>query len=217
MEINQFFHVEEVFLGKTFDDFTLNPQCGIVEHRSNISLKTNFSRNITLNLPVVSANMRTVTGPTMAITLAQEGGIGILPRGIPVEIETDWVTEVKRAENFIIPIPYTIRHDQTVAEARTLMEKYKIDTLLVTKEDKFAGILYAKRRVMLYGAGNDRTVAELMTPIEKCACTKRMNISSTKEAADELEKFDADKLVWLDENYNIRGLITMKDIANLLH
>jgi len=69
---------------------------------------------------------------------------------------------------------------------------------------------------MLYGAGNDRTVAELMTPIEKCACTKRMNISSTKEAADELEKFDADKLVWLDENYNIRGLITMKDIAKSL-
>lgn len=217
--IDEHFRVERMFLGTTFDDFTDNPQCGIAEHRDSIPLKTKFSRNITLNLPVVSANMRTVTGSVMAIAMAQEGGIGILPRGgASIDLEASWVKEVKRVENLIIANPYTIRHDQTVAEARALMEKHKIGTLLVTKDDQFIGLLYAKRKMMLYGTEkSSQLVHEIMTPVDGCNIVRKLTIDSVEKAAGLLEHYDSEKIVLLDETNHVKGLITMKDIANLLH
>ena len=87
------FYVEDILVGATFDDFQINQQKGIAKHRRDISLSSRFSRNIPLNLPVVSANMDTVTGPKMCIAMAQEGGIGILPRSnsISIEREANWV------------------------------------------------------------------------------------------------------------------------------
>ncbi|MEK7151130.1 MAG: IMP dehydrogenase [Patescibacteria group bacterium] len=213
------FRVEGIFLGTTFDDFTLNPQCGIMKHRGSISLRTNFSKNITLNLPVVSANMGTVTGPAMAIALAQEGGIGILPRTASIALESDWVKKVKRAENFIIEKPHTIRSYQTLTEARELMGSHKIGTLLVLdKSGRFVGILSAKRKMMLCGDHDgEKKVCELMTNEEQCGYTTRKNISSAEEAAEELGLYDKEKLVWLSGEGKIRGLITTKDISNLLH
>ena len=185
--VNEYFRVEEIFLGKTFDDFTLNPQCSVSEDRGSIPLKTRFSKNIFLNLPVVSANMRTVTGPAMAIAMAQDGGIGILPRGgTPIDQEVSWVKEVKRAENFIIENPYTIREDQTLIEAKEIMGQRRIGTLLITNQaDQFVGLLSAKRKMMLCGENdNGKKVAELMTPPEQAGYTTRGSINSVKEAAE---------------------------------
>src|SRR3989344_317341 len=220
MTRNQYFEVEEVFLGTTFDDFTLNPQCSVAVTRDSIPLKTKFSKNVSLNLPVVSANMGTVTGPAMAIAMAQEGGIGILPRGgVTISSEANWVKEVKRAENFIIEKPHTIHSYQTLAEARNLMDLHKIVTLLVLSETgKFAGILSAKRKMMLCGSyDGERKIADIMTERNQCGYTTRESISSAEEAAEELAKHDKEKLVWLSEDMRIRGLITTKDIGNLLH
>src|SRR3989338_3864187 len=124
------------FMGKTFDDFLLKPQLGVVTSRSQVSLKSKFSKNIELNLPIVAANMDTVTGPEMCIALAQEGGIGILPRSdaISVQTQTAWIKKVKRAESFIIEDPYTVRYNQKLSEAQRLMKKQQVGTLLVVNE-----------------------------------------------------------------------------------
>ncbi len=209
------------FLGKTFDDFLLKPQMGAVSHRSSVSLKSKFSKNIELNLPVVAANMDTVTGPEMCIALAQEGGIGILPRSdaISVETQVDWIKKVKRAENFIITNPYTIFYHQKLSEARTLMKERRVGTLLVVNENnQLVGILDAKRRMRLADNSDaELTVAELMTNADEWGYTQEETIDSLEDAVRILKHYDKPTLPWLDHNFYIRGLIKMKDISNLLH
>ena len=110
--------MEDIFVGKTFDSFSLDDQKGVVEHRKKVSLTTKFSSHISLNLPVVAANMDTVTGPEMCIAMAQEGGIGILHRKASVAAQTEWVKQVKRAENLVIESPYCVLETNTVGQAR---------------------------------------------------------------------------------------------------
>lgn len=209
------------FMGKTFDDFLLKPQLGVAASRSKISLKSKFSKNIELNLPIVAANMDTVTGPEMCIALAQEGGIGILPRSDAISIETqvDWIKKVKRAENFIISQPYTIRYNQKLSEAQSLMRSYKVGTLLVVNESQqLVGILDAKRQMRLAGAdAGDSLVSEFMTRSDEWGYTQEPLINSLEDAIRILKNYDKPTLPWVDENHYVRGLIKMKDIANLLH
>src|SRR3989344_3942604 len=209
------------FMGKTFDDFLLKPQLGVVTSRSQVSLKSKFSKNIELNLPIVAANMDTVTGPEMCIALAQEGGIGILPRSDAISIETqvDWIKKVKRAENFIISEPYTVRYDQKLSEAQALMRKRKVGTLLVVNEhQQMVGILDAKRQMRLAEAdAGDSLVSEFMTRADEWGYTQEPLINSLEDAIRILKHYDKPTLPWIDENHYIRGLIKMKDIANLMH
>lgn len=209
------------FMGKTFDDFLLKPQMGVVSHRKDIILKSKFSKNIELNLPVVAANMDTVTGPEMCIALAQEGGIGILPRSDAISIETqvNWVKKVKRAESFIIHDPYSIRYDQKLSDAKAIMVRYKVGTLLVVNEHgQLVGILDAKRKMRLANSHiDDQLVHEFMTSADEWGYTQETFINTLDDAVRILNHYDKPTLPWLDHNLYIRGLIKMKDISKLLH
>ncbi len=209
------------FMGKTFDDFLLKPQLGVVSSRSTVSLKSRFTPKIELNLPVVAANMDTVTGPDMCIALAREGGIGILPRSDAISIETqiEWVKKVKRAESFIIYEPYCVGYDQKLSKAREMMARLKVGTLLVVNDDgQLVGILDIKRRMRLASdRDDDALVEEFMTPADEWGYTQESSIDSLDDAVRILKHYDKPTLPWLDEDLYIRGLIKMKDISNLLH
>ncbi|MEM4351984.1 MAG: IMP dehydrogenase, partial [Candidatus Nitrosocaldus sp.] len=128
--------------GLTFDDVLLVPKRSSIVSRSHVDLRTRLSRRISLNIPIVSANMDTVTEANMAIAMAREGGIGIIHRFMSVEQQVNEVRKVKRAENIIIEQPYTIRQEQSLAEAMELMEEYNVSGLLVVDSDgKLVGIL----------------------------------------------------------------------------
>lgn len=221
MDITQQLKEKFFFMGKTFDDFLLKPQLGTVSSRSRVLLRSKFTKNIDLNLPIVAANMDTVTGPEMCIALAQEGGIGILPRSDAISTETQigWIKKVKRAESFIIPEPYLVFYHQKLREAKNLMRRHQVGTLLVVNENgQLVGVLDAKRRMRLAGAElDDSLVSEFMTPADEWGYTQEVAITSTEDAVSILRHHDKPTLPWVDHNFYIRGLIKMKDIAKLLH
>ncbi len=213
------FLVEDVFVGKTFNDFTLNPQGGVVEHRGDVSLASRFSRNIPLNLPVVAANMDTVTGPKMCIAVAQEGGIGILPRSDSISImrQAQWVREVKRAENFIIEKPYFVLETDTVGKARAEMASRNVNTLLVVSpaEEELVGMITTRGICLCL---NDTEIAGdwMKKRMGGGLAFSKNNITSLQMAAEELKRFGVTKLPLVDKDFKIKGLITSKDIASLI-
>ncbi|MBI2057944.1 MAG: IMP dehydrogenase [Candidatus Yanofskybacteria bacterium] len=213
------FGVEDIFVGKTFDDFSIEPQLGVVEHRKNVQLKTKFSKNIELNLPLVAANMDTVTGPKMCIALAQHGGIGILPRSgaISIKLQTEWTREVKRAENFIIRDPYTISENQSVSEARRNMKEKGVGTLLVVGEKKeLIGMVTERDTILCLNEAEPITDWMQKVTNGNLRFTKN-TVLSIEEAASELRKHGVSKLPIIDGlTFKILGLITAKDIARLL-
>ena len=211
------FSVEDIFVGKTFDDFSIEPQLGVVEHRENVQLKTRFSKNIGLNLPLVAANMDTVTGPKMCIAMAQHGGIGILPRSaaIPISLQTEWAKKVKRAENFIIAKPYIILISNTVGEARRLMELKKVGTLPVVNEsNELLGLL--TDTMVLFCDDDSDSVSDWMLKINGGLQFSRKEILSAQEARQELLRWKISKLPLVDSQFKLRGLIMAKDINRLL-
>ena len=212
------FHTEPIFEGRTFGDFLLEPQLGTVESRRDVVLKARLSRHIELNLPIIASNMDSVTGPEMCIALAQEGGIGFLPRSdaISIEQQVGWVQKVKRSESFIIEHPYTILENQTVREARAVMAEHRVSTLLVVGTN---GALVGKRtaREKMRLCENDTDlVRDWMKRLSDTEYSQK-KITSLDEARAELIRCNQDKLPLVDRNFNIRGLITIKDINNLLH
>lgn len=212
------FFVEDIFVGKTFADFTLNPQCGVVEHRKAVSLTSRFSRNISLNLPVVAANMDTVTGPKMCIAMAQEGGIGILPRSdaISIAMQAGWVREVKRAENFIIENPYWILKDKTIGEARTEMTRRNVNTLLVVDAaGELTGML-TTRGISLCQSDSELLRDWMKAKMGGGLIFSRKNITSLQMAAEELKRLRVTKLPLVNKDFKVTGLITSKDIASLM-
>jgi len=213
------FSVEDIFAGKTFDDFSILPQLGVVEHRENVQLKTRFSKNVELNLPLVAANMDTVTGPKMCIAMAQHGGIGILPRSgaISINLQTEWAKEVKRAENFIIRDPYTILESQRVGEARQSMKEKGIGTLLVVGEkQELVGMITEEDIILCFNEAEPLTDWMQKITNGNLRFTKK-TIMSVEEAASELRKHRVNKLPIIDGlTFSILGLITAKDIARLL-
>ncbi|SPC33359.1 IMP dehydrogenase [Candidatus Nitrosocaldus cavascurensis] len=196
--------------GLTFDDVLLVPKRSSVVSRSHVNLRTRLSRRINLNIPIVSANMDTVTEANMAIAMAREGGIGIIHRFMSVEQQVNEVRKVKRAENIIIEQPYTIRQEQSLAEAIELMEEYNVSGLLVVDSDgKLVGIL-TRRDIMFErrtGAGEKR-VYDAMT---KNVITAKHTIT-LEEAKEILHKYRIEKLPLVDEHNRVKGLITAKDI-----
>ncbi len=196
--------------GLTFDDVLLVPKRSSVVSRSHVNLRTRLSRRISLNIPIVSANMDTVTEANMAIAMAREGGIGIIHRFMSVEQQVNEVRKVKRAENIIIEQPYTIRQEQSLAEAMELMEEYNVSGLLVVDSDgKLVGIL-TRRDIMFEGraGAGEKRVYDAMT---KNVITARHTIT-LDEAKDILHKYRIEKLPLVDEHNRVKGLITAKDI-----
>ena len=196
----------------TFDDVLLVPRRSSVRSRKNVDLSTRLSRNIRLNIPIVSANMDTVTESPMAISMAHSGGIGIIHRFMPLERQVEEVLKVKRAESVIIEEPYTIWPSATMADAKRLMQEKGVSGLLVVDADeKLLGILTA--RDLLFEVNDLSRVSELMTPIEDLH-TAAADVS-IDEARQLLRKYKVEKLPLLDEAGRLRGLITSKDMVTL--
>jgi len=197
-----------VLEGLTFDDLLLVPAYSQVLPR-NVSLVTKFSRNITLNIPMVSAAMDTVTETVMAIAIAREKGIGVIHKNMSIEEQAKQVKAVKRAENGMILDPISITPNKTVAEALGLMAEYKIGGIPVVNEDNtLVGIV--TNRDLRFEKEMNKKIYEVMT--KDNLVTTRIS-TDLDDAAEILQKHKIEKLPVVDVNYKLVGLITYKDIT----
>ena len=194
--------------GLTFDDVLLIPAYSDVLPR-DVSLRSKFSRNITLNVPLVSAAMDTVTEATMAIAIAREGGIGVIHKNMPIEEQARQVHAVKRAENGMIYDPVTIRRGSTVGDALKMMEEFHIGGIPVVDEENFlVGIV--TNRDLRFERNLDRPVDEVMTSENIITTSQSTNL---EEAAQILQCHKIEKLPVVDREGHLIGLVTYKDIT----
>jgi IMP dehydrogenase len=204
--------IEPEFVGRTFDDFLFRPQCGVVRSRKQVDLSSRLSSNLSLSLQVVSANMDSVTGAAMAKTLALEGGVGIIHRGMTIAEQSREVTQVTRSYGYIVERPLCLPRTATLHEARLFTRQHNITGILIEETPgsyRLAGLL--SNRDMPWSDGQeDRKVEELMTPVDRLA-TGWPDIT-TSEAERILFENRIEKLPLIDKDRNIRGLITKKDL-----
>lgn len=196
--------------GLTFDDVLLVPKFSDITSRTQTDLKTKLSRNISLNIPFISANMDTVTESKMAVVMAREGGIGIIHRFLTIEEEVKEVLKVKRSGSIMIENPYSIGPDKTVSDAIKYANEQKVSGLLVTdSESKLIGIL--TNRDLKFETDKLKLVKDVMT---KDVVTGKPGISLA-EAKEILHKHRIEKLPLVDDSNHVKGLITSKDISNI--
>lgn len=190
----------------TFDDVLLMPNKSEILPKE-VSLGTNLTKKIKLNIPLISAGMDTVTESKMAIAMAREGGIGVVHKNMSIEAQAEEVDRVKRQENGVITNPFYLHPDNTLEDAEKLMKKYRISGVPITVEGKLVGIL--TNRDVIYEDDHSRKIEEVMTK-EKLV-TAREN-TTLEEAKELLKSHKIEKLPLVDENNNLKGLITVKDI-----
>ncbi|HNV95242.1 MAG TPA: IMP dehydrogenase [Bacteroidales bacterium] len=194
--------------GITFDDVLLIPSYSEVLPRE-VELKSLFTREISLNIPIVSAAMDTVTDARLAIAIAREGGIGVIHKNMSIERQAKEVMKVKRAENGMILDPITIHKDSTVGDALQLMKEYKIGGIPVVNEDKIlVGIV--TNRDLRFQQDYHRPIFEVMTKENLITTTQTVNL---EKAAEILQEHKIEKLPVVDNNYRLIGLLTYKDIT----
>ncbi len=194
--------------GLTFDDVLLIPAYSEVLPRE-VNLKTKFSRNITLNVPLVSAAMDTVTESGLAIAIAREGGIGVIHKNMSIEEQARQVHAVKRAENGMIYDPVTIKKGSTVADALSMMKEFHIGGIPVVDDDrKLVGIV--TNRDLRFESDVNRPVDEVMTS-EGLVTTSQT--TDLEEAAKILQEHKIEKLPVVDNDGRLVGLVTYKDIT----
>lgn len=204
---------KQIPLALAYDDVLLVPKHSTLMSRSEAITKTRLTKKINLNIPIVSANMDTVTESKMAIAMARLGGIGILHRFMTIEENVKEINSVKRAQNFIISDPYTVGPDKTIGEARYYVESYGVAGLLVVDNDhKLLGVL--SRRDFWFNDNQELKVKEIMTPREKLVVGR--GDTTFKEAKTLLLKHKVEKLPLVNENNGVIGLITAKDIRNVI-
>ena len=201
----------EVKEGLTFDDVLLIPKRSPIISRSQTDLQTKLSRNLSLNIPLISANMDTVTESNMGIAIAQEGGIGIIHRFMTIADQVDEILRVKRSESVIIEQPYTISPSKTAIEASKIMQELGVSGLLVMDNDtkKLVGII--TNRDIMFQYSTVTKVKDLMT---SDLVTAKQGIS-IDEAKEILHKNRIEKLPVVDKSNNVVGLITSKDIMKM--
>lgn len=193
-------------LGLTFDDVLLVPAESSVLPRDT-DIATRLTRRINLNLPILSAAMDTVTESGTAIAMAQEGGLGFIHRNLPVVAQAAEVEKVKKFESGMITEPITVRPDQKISEAREIMERYGISGLPVTQDDRLVGIL--TNRDLRFEKRLDRPVSEVMTRENLVTARPGVDMDAAKET---LQRHRIEKLLVVDEQFHLKGLITVKDI-----
>ena len=194
--------------GLTFDDVLLIPAYSEVLPRS-VDLTTRFSRNITLNVPLVSAAMDTVTEAQLAIAIAREGGIGVIHKNMSIAEQARQVHAVKRAENGMIYDPVTIKRGSTVKDALAMMEEYHIGGIPVVDDDrKLVGIV--TNRDLRFEKNLNRLIDEVMTSDNLVTTTQSTNLD---EAAAILQEHKIEKLPVVDGDGRLIGLVTYKDIT----
>ena len=197
--------------GLTFDDVLLEPAASDVLP-AEVDTKTCLTRQIGLNIPIVSSAMDTVTESHLAIALAQQGGIGIIHRNMPIARQVEEVDRVKRSESGMIVDPITIGPGRTIAEAQALMSRYRISGVPVTTEDgKLVGIL--TNRDLRFENRSDLPISDVMTKENLVT----VPVGTTLEQAEAiLHQHRVEKLLVVDDHYNLKGLITVKDIQKKL-
>src|SRR6516162_9530002 len=194
----------------TFDDVLLLPALSdVVPAEANT--QTQLSRNIRLNIPLISAAMDTVTESRLAIAIAQQGGLGVIHRNLSIEQQADEVDKVKRSESGMIMDPITLSPDHKIADALELMRRYKISGVPVTKNKKLVGIL--TNRDLRFENRTDIPIDRVMTKENLIT----VPVGTTLEDAEKiLHEHRVEKLLVVDDKYNLKGLITVKDIQKKL-
>jgi IMP dehydrogenase len=194
----------------TFDDVLLLPaRSDVIPTQTNT--QTQLTRNIRLNIPIISAAMDTVTESHMAIAVAQQGGIGIIHRNLTVEQQANEVDKVKRSESGMIVDPVTMSPDAKVSEALDVMRQFKISGVPITKNGKLVGIL--TNRDLRFETRFDIPISKVMTKENLITVA----VGTTLEEAEKiLHEHRVEKLLVVDDKYNLKGLITVKDIQKKL-
>lgn len=195
--------------GLTYEDVLLVPRYSDIRSRKDVDTSAHLTRRICLQIPIVSANMDTVTEAEMAITMARRGGIGIIHRFNSIEQQVHQVRQVKRSESFVIENPYTISPSSTVGQARTMLEDCQITGLPVVEEGrKLVGLLSS--RDILFVHDDSRLVSDVMTPRERLVTAP---VGTTITQAEEiLQTHKVEKLPLVDYDNRLAGLITLRDI-----
>src|ERR1700728_3499016 len=197
---------ETILEGLTFDDILLQPARSDVLP-AETDTRTCLTRHIAMNIPIVSSAMDTVTESHLAIALAQQGGIGIIHRNMPIERQAEEVERVKRSESGMIVDPVTIEPDRKISEALDLMSRYRISGVPVTQNGRLVGIL--TNRDLCFETRYDLPISEVMTKDDLIT----VPVGTTLEEAQKiLHKHRVEKLLVVDENFALKGLITVKDI-----
>ncbi|MEX0274037.1 MAG: IMP dehydrogenase [Flavobacteriaceae bacterium] len=196
--------------GLTYDDVLLVPAYSQVLPRE-VDIRTKFTKNITINIPVVSAAMDTVTESRMAIAMAREGGIGVLHKNMAMEQQAAKVRKVKRAESGMIMDPVTLPQTALVQDAKATMKEYSIGGIpIVDGNGKLIGIV--TNRDLRFEKNNDRPLSEVMTSENLVTAREGTTLA---EAEDILQDNKIEKLPVVDGNYKLVGLITFRDITKL--
>ncbi len=197
---------KDVRIGLTFDDVVLVPAKSEVLP-SEVDTQTRVSRNIAINIPIVSAAMDTVTESRLAIALAREGGVGIIHRVLSPADQVAEVDKVKKSESGMILDPITISPDQTIRDAHQLMAKYRISGIPVTKEGKLVGIL--TNRDLRFETRMDLKVSQVMTREKLVTAPEGTGLEKAREI---LHEYRIEKLPVVNKQFELKGLITIKDI-----
>ena len=190
----------------TFNDVLLVPNKSEILP-NEVSLKTKLTKKISLNIPLMSASMDTVTESKMAIAMAREGGIGIIHKNMTIAEQAMEVDRVKRQENGVITDPIFLNEDNTVKQALELMAKYRISGVPVTRGTKLVGII--TNRDIVFETNYDKKINEVMT---KSPLITAKEGTTLEEALEILKKHKIEKLPLVDDENNLKGLITIKDI-----
>ena len=192
--------------GITFDDVLLVPQYSEVTPNL-IDLKTHLTKKIVLNIPMMSAAMDTVTESKMAIAMARQGGIGIIHKNMSIEAQADEVDKVKRSENGVITDPFFLSPDNTLQDADNLMAKFRISGVPITEGRKLVGII--TNRDLKFEEDFSRKIREVMTSKNLVTAKEGVTLAEAKKI---LAKARVEKLPIVDDDFNLKGLITIKDI-----
>jgi len=196
--------------GLTFDDVLLIPQKSDVLPR-DVDLTTYLTRDIKLNMPLVSAAMDTVTESRLAIAIAREGGIGIIHKNMTIEEQATEVDKVKRSEHGVIVDPFYLSPDHSIYDALKLMEKYRISGVPITEHGKLVGIL--TNRDLRFETDYSKKISEVMTRENLITAPEGTTLTEAKEI---LRKYKIEKLPIVDKDGNLKGLITIKDIEKAI-
>ena len=211
MELKEQYSGRIIGEGLTFDDVLLVPAESDVLP-ADVDLSTYLTKKVRLNIPVMSAAMDTVTEYRMAIAIAREGGIGVIHKNMSIDMQAEQVDLVKRSENGVITNPFSLTPDKTLGDAEALMAKYRISGVPVVDEDgKLVGII--TNRDMKFETELSRRISEVMT--SSGLVTGKVG-TTLDEAKEILRHHRIEKLPIVDDDYRLRGLITIKDIEKVL-
>ncbi|MFZ0724312.1 MAG: IMP dehydrogenase [Desulfobacterales bacterium] len=193
----------------SFDDVLLIPNYSDVLPK-DVNVRTRLTRNLSLNIPIVSAAMDTVSEGETAISMAREGGIGFIHRNMSIDSQAMEVDKVKKSESGMIVDPVTIRPEQKVSEVLALMEKFRISGVPVTRQDQLVGIV--TNRDLRFETELEKPVAEVMTKENLITVTEGINLEDSKKL---LHRHRIEKLLVVDQQGRLKGMITIKDIEKI--